>query len=300
MPLRLEPVSENFVVYASGVDLREPQDPGTISAIQSALDKYAVLIFRGLDLTQTQQLDFTKQMGPLETVLYEITKNISTRMEYPDISDISNVDQDGNVCDKDYRQYVEQIANRIWHTDNVGLPWRYSMLYAVTAVDKGGETQFADLRGAYDALDDEDKAYLATLTAEHHVGHVRHQLGYTAGSPEEEAMAPAVLWPLVRTHPGTGRKVLYAVSDIRAMEGMSVPEGRQLASELIEHCTQPQFVFTHKWRPGDFVIWDNRLVMHRGKRFDMTKKREMRRTQTQDDEMPVFVNHTVLAPKTAA
>lgn len=300
MSLRLEPVSETFVVYASGVDLREPQDADTIAALQAALEKHAVLIFRGLDLTQAQQLAFTKQMGPLETVLYEITKNISTRMEFPDISDISNLDQDGNVCDREYRQYIEQIANRIWHTDNVGLPWRYSMLYAVTAVEKGGETQFADLRGAYDGLDEADKAYFATLTAEHNVGHVRDQLGYTAGSPEERDMAPTVRWPLIRTHPGTGRKVLYAVTDIREIVGMPVPEGRQLVSELVEHCTQPQFVFTHKWRPGDFVIWDNRLVMHRGKRFDMTQRREMRRTQTQDDVMPEFVTHTALAPKTAA
>ena len=289
MPLRLDPVSENFVVYASGVDLRQPQDDDAVQAILAGLEKHAVMIFRDQDITQAQQLAFARQLGPLDTVLYEITKNISTRMEFPDISDISNLDQDGNVCDKEYRQYTEQIANRIWHTDNVGVPWRYSMLYAVTAVDKGGETQFADLRGAYEALDEDDKAWFATLTAEHYVGHVRDQLGYALGSPEERAMAPVVRWPLIRTHPGTGRKVLYATTDIRAIVGMSVPEGRQLASELVEHCTQPQFVFTHKWRPCDFVIWDNRLVMHRGKRFDMSKRREMRRTQTADDEMPVFV-----------
>lgn len=283
--MRVEPVKEHFVAYASGVDLRQPQDPESIAAIVAALDRFGVLIFRGANLSQAQQLAFARQLGPLDTVLYEVTKNISTRMEFTEISDISNVDLDGNVADPAHRQYTEQIANRIWHTDSSAMeyPWRYSMLYAVTAVSKGGETQFADLRAAYDALSAEDQAQFEDLIAEHYAGQVRMALGYTLGSDAERALFPPVRWPLVRTHAGSGRKLLFVTPDIREIIGMSLPEGRQLVQELVEHATQREFVVTHAWQPGDLAIWDNRCTLHRGKRFCMSERREMRRVQTVDD-----------------
>jgi len=285
MAFHLEPVSESFVALASGIDLSKPQDPGTIQEIINGMDKYAVMVFRGQTLTQTEQIAFARQFGPADTRLDEIMRKIQTRMEYTEVSDISNVDASGKVATKDNRQAMMNIGNRIWHTDSsfMDYPWRYSMLYAVTAVSWGGETQWADLRAAYDALDARDQALVQDLVGEHYALQSRMTLGYTDSSQAELELFPPVRWPLVRTHAGSGRKLLFVTNAIREIIGMSLPEGRQLIQDLLEHATQREFVYTHTWRPGDLVIWDNRAVLHRGRRFDMNERREMRRVATVDD-----------------
>lgn len=285
MTLHIEPVNEDFAAYASGVDLSKPQDDETLAQIARAMDKYAVMVFRGQTLSQGEQVAFARQMGPPDTRLDEIMRKIQSRMEYSEVSDISNVDMSGKVATKDDRQAMMNIGNRIWHTDSsfMDYPWRYSMLYAVTAVSRGGETQFADLRAAYEGLDDNDKALVETLVSEHYALQSRMTLGYTDSSQVELEMFPPVRWPLVRTHAGSGRKVLFVSNAIREIIGLSLPEGRQLVQDLLEHATQREYVFTHSWQPGDLVIWDNRSVLHRGRRFDMTERREMRRVATVDD-----------------
>lgn len=283
--LTVTPLTESFVAEASGLDLREPQDPETLRQIAETLDRYAVLIFRNQQLTQAEQLAFARQLGPPDTKLSEIMKFIQNRMESPEISDISNVDASGEVADKNHKQAMMNIANRIWHTDSsfMEMPWRYSMLYAVTAVSWGGETEWTDLRAAYDALGDRMKELVGDLVAEHYAFQSRCVLGYTDTSEVELKMFPPVRWPLVRTHAQSGRQVLFVSSSIREIIGMSLPEGRELVAELLEHATQRQFVHSHTWAPGDFVIWDNRSVLHRGRRFDDRERREMRRVATVDD-----------------
>ena len=283
--LTVTPVGTSFVAEAGGVDLRQPQDPETLRQIALAMDKYAVLIFRNQSLSQAEQVAFARQMGPPDTKLAEMMKYIQTRLDSPELSDISNVDADGNVADKNHRQAMMNIGNRIWHSDSsfMEYPWRYSMLYAVTAVSWGGQTQWADLRAAYDALDDHMKDLIKDLVGEHYALHSRMVLGDTATSEAELQMFPPVHWPLVRTHAGSQRTVLFVSSAVRRILGMSLPEGRELVAELLEHATQREFVHTHHWQAGDFVIWDNRSVLHRGRRFDPTERREMRRVATVDD-----------------
>lgn len=285
MSLHLGPVTDGFVVEASGIDLSVPQDTEILRQIVAGMDRYAVMIFRDQSLTQTQQVAFARQMGPADTRLDEIMSKIQSRMEYAEVSDISNVDISGKIAAKDDRQAMMNIGNRIWHTDSsfMDYPWRYSMLYAVTAVFRGGETQWADLRAAYDALDYDDKSLIKDLIGEHYALQSRMALGYTDSSPAELNMFPPVRWPLVRTHAGSGRKLLFVSNAIREIIGLSLPEGRQLIQDLLEHATQREFVHTHIWRPGDLVIWDNRAVLHRGRRFNMSERREMRRVATVDD-----------------
>lgn len=283
--LTVRPIRESFVAEASGIDLRQSQDPETLRQIASALDKYAVLIFRNQALTQSEQVAFARQMGPPDTKLAEMMKYIQTRLDSPELSDISNVDANGNVADKSHRQAMMNIGNRIWHTDSsfMEYPYRYSMLYAVSAVSWGGHTQWADLRAAYDALEDRMKDLVSDLVAEHYAMQSRMILGDTDTSEAELQMFPPVRWPLVRTHAGSHRTVLFVSSAIRAIVGMSLAEGRELVAELLEHATQREFVHTHQWQPNDFIIWDNRSVLHRGRRFDPTERREMRRVATVDD-----------------
>ena len=286
MPLRLDPVTEDFAAMARGVDLSRPVDDETLQAIVAAMDKYAVLVFRDQDLSQAAQLAFARQLGPLESAVAGMLRQYQSRMEYAEVSDISNVAVSGEVAAKDSEQAMMNIANRIWHTDAsfMEFPWRYSLLYSVsTEVTRGGETEWCDLRAAYDALHPQDKALAGALIAEHYAGQSRAVLGYSTGSPASRQAAPPVRWPLVRTHAGSGRTLLFVTHAIREIMGMSLPEGRALVQELIEHATQPRFVFSHSWRPGDLVIWDNRSTLHRGRRWDMTERREMRRVATIDD-----------------
>ena len=286
MPLRLEPVAGDFAAFASGVDLSRPQDAETLRSIVEAVDRYAVLVFRDQALTQAQQLAFARQLGPLESAVAGMLRQYQSRMEYAEVSDISNVDLSGKVAARDSEQAMMNIGNRIWHTDAsfMELPWRYSLLYAVaTEVTRGGETEWCDLRAAYDALHPDDKALAESLVAEHYAGQSRAVLGYNTGSPASRAAAPPVRWPLVRTHAGSKRKLLFVTNAIREIMGMSLPEGRALVQELIEHATQRQFVFSHSWRPGDVAMWDNRCTLHRGRRWDMNERREMRRVATIDD-----------------
>ena len=285
MPFKLRPLTESFAAEATGVDLSKPLSPEDHQQIVSGMDRYAVTIFPGQSLSQTEQVAFARQLGPPDTRLDEIMRKIQTRMEYAEVSDISNVDMSGKVASQDNRQAMMNIGNRIWHTDSsfMKYPWRYSILYAVSAVSWGGETQWCDLRAAYDALDHRTKDYIQNKVGEHYALQSRMVLGYTDSSQAELEMFPPVRWPLVRTHAGSGRKVLWVSNSIREIIGLSLPEGRQFVQDLLEHATQPQFVYTHTWRPGDVAMWDNRAVLHRGRRFDMTERREMRRVATVDD-----------------
>ena len=296
MTLRLEPASEAFVSYAYGVDLSKHQDSEAIHQLVEALDKYAVLIFRDQSVSQSEQVALARQFGPPDTKLDEIMKKIQTRMEYAEVSDISNVDSSGNVASKDHRQAMMNIGNRIWHTDSsfMPYPWRYSILYAVTAVSWGGETQWADLRAAYDALDNRYKVLIADLIAEHYALQSRMVLGFTDSSKGELEMFPPVRWPLVRTHASSGRKLIFVTNAIREVIGMSLPEGRELVMDLLEHATQREFVHSHTWQPNDLVIWDNRSVLHRGRRFDMSERRELRRVATVDDVRSLPIDEAAL------
>jgi|HubBroStandDraft_6_1064221.scaffolds.fasta_scaffold109928_2 alpha-ketoglutarate-dependent 2,4-dichlorophenoxyacetate dioxygenase len=286
MELELTPLSADFVAVARGLDVAQPLTPEALAALRAALDRYAVVVFHDQPLSKAQLVDFARQFGPVDRSLQrQMLNRVQDRLQDEAISDISNLDVTGGVAAPSHKQSVMNVGNRFWHTDSAyaDRPFRYSVLAAQQAVSWGGQTEYADLRAAYDALDARTRALIEGRTATFYSHLVRQWLGIEDG-PQELSTYPPVRWPLVRTHPGSGRKLLWCDTKVCEISGMSLPEGRALAQELVEHITQRDRVYAHGWRPNDLVIYDNRAVLHRGRRFDLSEPREMRRVSTLDDE----------------
>jgi len=285
MAITFEPVSPDFVARGTGIDFRQPPSEADRAAIVVAADRYGVLVFPGQHLAKEELVAFGNAFGEVDTTLQKKLMNrVQNRLGMDTVTDISNVDAEGKVAAADHWQTITTIGNRFWHSDGSykDQPIRYSILNAVTAVGYGGETQYADLRAAYDSLDASTRALIADKVGVFWSHNTRDLLRIPDSEDERNAF-PKVRWPLVRTHPGSGREVLWCDSKVTAIEGMSVPEGRALAHELIEHIGQREHVYSHKWQPGDLVMADNRTVVHRGRRFDHAERREMRRVETTDD-----------------
>ena len=243
------------------------------------------MVFRGQALSDAQQIDFAAHFGPIHSPGQRARHTgIKHRLERTELADISNLDGDGKVLEVNARRRLDWLANRLWHTDASfrAIPGALSLLYAHVIPDEGGDTEFADLRAAYDALPDATRKRLDGMIAIHSIWHSRSQLDVTRYTEEELASLPPVPQRVVRTHPGSHRKTLYLAAHASHIEGMAVPDGRLLLMELMEHATQRQFVHAHKWRRGDLVIWDNRCTMHRARPFDTTQVRDLRRVTTRD------------------
>jgi len=283
--ITVRPLTPDFVAEISGVDLAQPLGTIDRDAIEDAINRYAVVVFHGQNLNDDQQLAFARHFGPIATSAQKARhQDIKHRIASPEVADISNLDGDGNILQPGSRRRLDWLANRLWHTDASfrAVPGALSMLYAHVVPDEGGETEFADLRAAYDALPDKTKAAIESLVAEHSIWHSRGQLAVTQYTPQELASLPPVPQRLVRRHPGSGRKTLYIASHASHILGMPIADGRLLLMDLIEHATKPPFVHAHTWRQGDLVIWDNRCTMHRARPFDTTKVRDLRRVTTRD------------------
>jgi len=289
MALSIRPIHAEFAGEVSGVDITRPTTREEVMAIEAGMDRYAVLVFRDQQLTDEQQIAFTLNFGELEhTRGNAITRPAEMRLD-PAFADVSNLDKNDQPLARDSRRRLYALGNRLWHSDSSfrAVPATYSLLSGRIVVDKGGDTEFADMRAAYDALDDATKAEVEELICEHSLMFSRGQLGFTEFSPDErEAMRP-VRQSLVRMHPVTGRKSLFLAAHIGAIVGWPVPEARAFIRDLMEHATQPQFVYAHKWRQHDLVMWDNRQVMHRVRRFDDTNVRDVRRTTVGGTETTV-------------
>ena len=284
MAITVCPVTPSFAAEIGDVDLSKPLATADLQAIKEAFASYAVLIFPDQHLSQDQHLDFARYFGPLETTIALHRKDAQLRLR-PELSDVSNLAHDDTVWEKDSRQRMFQLGNRLWHTDSSfkRRPALASLLYARAIPPIGGHTEFADERAAYDALPEETKRRLDTLVAEHSIFNSRARLGFTDFSDEERQNMPPVPQVLVRTIAESGRKSLYLASHAGRIVGMSEPEGRALIDELVAHATQRQFVYTHRWRVNDLVIWDNRCTMHRGTDFDDLRwKRDVQRATVSD------------------
>jgi len=281
--LRLKPLHPLFVAEADGVDLRRPIDANTAKDIEAAMDRYAVLVFRGQPLTEEEQIAFAKGFGTLDLGLKKALKR-TNRLKYDESIDISNVDDRGGIASVATKKMYSQLANQLWHSDSSfqNPPARYSMLHSLTNPGKGGETEFADLRAAWDALPEDLKRKIEGLRAQHYALYSRMNLGDTEWTEDQKNAIPPVEWPLVRIHPGSKRKLLFVGAHATHIVGMHVGEGRLLLAELLEHATQREFVYRHEWRTGDLVMWDNRCVVHRGRRYDLGERRELRRVSTED------------------
>jgi alpha-ketoglutarate-dependent 2,4-dichlorophenoxyacetate dioxygenase len=273
-----------FVGEMSGVDLRNPVDSETLEAIVTAWDTYGVLVLRDQFIDDAQQMDFSEKLGSLAKTSLVLRPDYKARLD-PRITDISNLDEDDRVVGADHHRHLYALANRFWHTDNAfrRVPAKYSLLSARAIPSEGGETEFADMRAAYDALPERTKSWLEGKIAMHSIVYSREIIGFTDYSPEEREGLPAVPHVMVRTHPGSGRKSIYLASYAHEILGMPTPEARMMIHDLMEHATQRQFVYTHHWRVGDLVMWDNRCMMHRARDYDTTQKRDLHRTTVIDD-----------------
>ncbi len=282
MPLTLKPLTP-LAALASGVDIARPLSENDVRAIEAGMDRHAVLVFKNQPLTQDQQIAFAKSFGPLDVGFGKV-KGGTHRLKYRELGDISNLAPDETVAGRDSQKIVGNIANQLWHSDSSFQHPRakYSMLSAVVVPAEGGETEFADLRLAYDALPAWRKKQIEGLVAVHHALHSRFMLGDTHYSDEQrKAIAPSH-WPLVQTDPRTGRKILYVGVHACEIVGMTVAEGRMLIMDLLEHATQREFVYRHVWTAGDLVMWDNTATVHRGRYFDLAQPRELRRATTEE------------------
>ena len=283
MSLRLKPLHPLFVAEASGIDITRPLCDPEVREINAAMNEYAVLVWRGQPLTGQQQIDFAKSFGPLDLGLKKVFKR-KERLEDERLIDISNVDAEGNVARRDSPKNLSNFANQLWHSDSSFQDPRaaYSMLHALVLPSWGGNTEFADLRAAYDALPDRTKAEVQDLRAEHYALHTRILLGDEAYTDEQKKAIPPAVWPLVQTHPGSGRKLLFVGVHARQIIGWPTAESRMYLQDLLEHATQREFVYRHEWQVGDLVMWDNRSTLHRGRRYDVAERRELRRTTIED------------------
>ena len=280
MALSFRPLHPAIAGEVTGVDISKPLKPEEVAAIEAGMDKYAVLVFPGQQLTDEQQMAFTVNFGPIEDARGgNVTKPQDKRL-VTGMNDVSNLGKDGKPLARDSRQRLFNIGNMLWHSDSSfrPIPAKYSLLSARVVNKKGGNTEFAHMGAAYEALDDDTKREIEDLVCEHSLMYSRGSLGFLDYTDEEKAMFKPVRQRLVRTHPVTGRKSLYLSSHAGAILGMPMPEARMLLNDLKEHATQPRFVYVHKWTLYDLVIWDNRQTMHRVRRYDDSQPRDMRRT----------------------
>lgn len=294
MVLTFRQLHPHFAAEVSLIDLRQVQDRETLAEIRAGMDAYAVLVFRNQPFTDDEQLAFARRFdGHLHTKT-GISALQKSRLGNEALGDISNLDENGEIMKSDDRRRMYGLGNRLWHTDASfqDPPGRYSLLSARMLPPVGTETEFADMRAAYDALPPEMKAQSEGLRVHHSIAHSRQTLGFEFSQNEQEILKGAI-HPLIRTLSRSRRKSLYIASHASKIIDWPVPEGRLLLRELMEHATQPEFVYRHVWREADLVIWDNRATMHRARPFEDSRyRRELRRVTTLDIEPPVAVEHS--------
>jgi alpha-ketoglutarate-dependent 2,4-dichlorophenoxyacetate dioxygenase len=286
MSLLIEPLHPTIGGEVSGIDCRAPLSADEVAAVEAGMDRYAVLVFRDQNISDAQQLAFTRHFGELES--YNTPGHIRKREESrlgPGMADFSNLDRTGRIMSAEDRVWFFKLGDRLWHSDSSfrPVPAKYSLLSGRILPSWGANTEFADMRAAYDALDARTRAEVEDLVCLHSLIYSREAIGFTDLTQEEIAAFRAVRQRLVRTHPVTGRRSLFLSSHAGAIEGWTVPEARMFLRDLTEFATEPRFVYSHEWRPFDLVMWDNRATMHRARRFDRNEVRDVRRTTLAGD-----------------
>jgi alpha-ketoglutarate-dependent 2,4-dichlorophenoxyacetate dioxygenase len=278
--LPIDPAGRPFFGgVVSGIDLRQPAAPAQIAAIHDGMDRFGVLVFHGQPIDDAQQLAFSRALGPLEMATGDIAAPEERRIGM-DLNDISNLDRDARILARDDRRRLFGLGNMLWHSDSSfkSVPAKYSLLSARIVPESGGNTEFADMRAAYDALDGPTRREANDLICRHSQIFSRSLLGFTEFTAAEREKWAPVPQRLVRRHPRTGRLSLYLSSHAGEIDGWPVPEARAFLRDLTEDATRRDFVHVHVWRKHDLVMWDNRVTMHRARRYDWTRIRDMRRT----------------------
>lgn len=284
MSLSFTPLHPFFMAEVTGADLSKPLPEGQVAEIVAAMDRHAVLVFRGQDIDDTQQIAFGTAFGPLEgeTATVDADKK---RLQHAQMNDISNLDEKGQLLAADDRRRMFALGNRLWHSDSSfkSTPARYSLLHGRVVPPEGGETEFADTRAAWDALDAKTQEKLRDLVCDHSLLFSRGLLGFSDYTDEERRKWEPVPQRLVRRHEGSGRLSLYLSAHIGRVHGWPVPEAMAMIRDLMEHATQREFVYRHHWRRYDLLMWDNRCTMHRARPFeDRAYPRDLRRVTIQD------------------
>jgi alpha-ketoglutarate-dependent 2,4-dichlorophenoxyacetate dioxygenase len=289
MAITIRQVGPCFAGEVDGIDLAKPLTPEDAAAIHAGMDRYAVLVFHGRPVTLEQQMAFTLALGPIEQAIDTGLREANGYRIPTTFADVSNLDKDQRVFERDNRTRLFALGNRLWHSDSSfkPTPAKYSLLHAHSIPSRGGNTEFADMRAGWDTLDPETQAACEGLVCEHSQIYSRQILGFTDFTDAERARFSPVRQVLVRTHPVTGRKSLYLSSHAGGIIGWPVPEARAFLRDLIEHATQRQFVYSHQWRVGDLVMWDNRQTMHRARPFPENEPRDVRRTTLAGDRPTV-------------
>lgn len=284
MAISIYPITPSFAAEIGDVDPSQPLPATEVAAIKQTFWDYAVLIFPGQQMTEEQHLTFARHFGPLETSVLALNPNVKLRVR-AEIADVSNLDAANQLWGEKDRMRMLQLGNRLWHTDSSFkyLPARASLLYARSIPPIGGHTEFADLRAAYATLPQEKQRQIEDLVAEHALSYSRARIGFSDFTEAENAKLPPVPQRMVRTLPENGRKSLYIASHIGSIRGMATSQAYALVDELVAHATQRQFVYTHRWRLHDLVMWDDRCTMHRGTEYDDLRwVRDMHRATVSD------------------
>ena len=284
MATEIRQIHDEFAGEVSGIDLREPLSAADVATIEAGMDQHAVLVFRNQNITDEQQIAFSQNFGNIEM---KLGGNIRSETRVNElINDVSNLDNNNKPFDREDRFRYFNLGNHLWHSDSSfrAVPAKYSLLSGRKIPSEGGNTEFADMRAAYDALDDKTKAQVESMVCEHSQIYSRGKLGFTFNEEEIDLMKP-VRQAMVRSHPVSGRKSLYLSAHAGAIIDMPLPEAKLFLMNLNEFATERRFVYAHKWTQYDLVMWDNRQVMHRARGYDETQPRDMRRTTIAGETM---------------
>ena len=276
----IDPVSRPFFGgEVSGIDITKPLTREQAAEIEKGMDTFGVLVFHDQKLTDETQMAFSRNFGELELATNALADAKNQRLG-AHINDISNLDANNQVLGRENRRRLFSLGTRLWHSDSSFkvIPAKYSLLSAWVIPSEGGNTEFADMRAAYDTLDDATKTECEGLVCEHSQLFSRALIGFGDFTEEERRQFAPVQQRLIRRHPSTGRKSLYLASHAGTILGWPVPEARAFLRDLTEHATQRKFVYAHQWRQFDLVVWDNQATMHRSRPFDATQVRDMHRT----------------------
>jgi alpha-ketoglutarate-dependent 2,4-dichlorophenoxyacetate dioxygenase len=277
------PVTEHFVAEVGDIDLSRPSSDTDFRVVENAFERYAVLVFPDQRLSQEQHVAFARRFGPIDRSMIVQMDGATPRVP-AEIADVSNLDSQGEILAREDRLRLFMLGNQLWHTDSAfkHVPAKASLLYQRAIAQTGGQTEFADLRAAWDALPEAMQGKVEGLVAEHAIAYSRAKLGFAMSESEQQALPP-VQQVLVRTHPASGRKSLYLAAHAGRILGMTDQEGTALLEELTAFATQRQFIYSHRWRVNDLVLWDNRCTMHRGRPFDDQRwKRDAQRATVED------------------
>ena len=293
MAVSIRQIHPVFVGEVSGIDCTHPLSDAEIAAIKAGMDEYGVLVFHDQPLTDELQLRFTLQFGTMEPGFGNIRAHFRSDQEVralgAGIADFSNLDGAGKPLPQDSRAYMFKLADRLWHSDSSfkAIPAKWSLLSGHAIPSWGGNTEFADMRAAYDALDERMKCLVEDLVCGHSQIYSREKSGFSELSDAEREAFKPVRQRLVRCHPVTGQKSLFLSSHAGTVEGLTLPEGRMLLMDLTEFATRERFVYSHVWHTNDLVIWDNRVTMHRGRPFDASERRDIRQTRLGGDAVTI-------------